>query len=1314
MKIKAACQSPDLPGAIAFAQGIYGTLKGSRRPLLKNIPYYGASDTLLCRFLLPTSAELDTVQIIPILAVQTITYIVDDWDPPGNSGQPIRLASAGPDNTQSGDVLGMTGTVVTLTGPAKQPFSITSYDLLICSVEEVEPPTWQWCLDTAYAHGNGGVVNATTFPESDTLVQKFVFTVGGYGAVRFHIHADASGIYSAFDIDTGYCYFPYYRYLIGDAEGSISCGGEADVSSWREVIPTEVDGYVAGGEATVLQYLPMYWTAQCDAVAGGYASYTIDSKRYIQGLGGPVAGGGAAVTGYLPVYVTTSGGVVISAAATVSRAVSRSVAASGGIPCTGSASAVRHLPGYVTSSGGAAVSGGATVLFNATRYIKGAGGPAAAGSASVSAYLPRRLTTAGGCVAAGAASVARTFTFSYVSAGGPVAGGGASSVQHLPQYVTSSGGIIASGNAVVTMDADRYVAGAVMSVSGGSATVSRTVSSSRVSSGGGVVSGTLSLSITRRVSPAVTQVPVSGSGTVVRKRSVTSAGGTIAKGVASIARQLHPATSVCNAVSSGTASLIHKRRLTASGGVVASGNASFIPSITYVTSGGAVSSGAATLIINDLKITSTYGNTVLWEGGTSPFTVVVQAYGGAGSFYNVDTTAHMAWFRSFTVTSSDGVTPEIWWAADDVLDGSGNATQRYVGVLITDSSVPQKRAFASFGGVVGAYGRFGPPTWCVPTIVWGNSFLAGGMPISADQLNASIYFIPGSAGNSLPGTFAYSPPAGTYLTKGAHQVSVVFQASDAVHYHAASKTVTVTVGDRMPTISQMYLSVTDAKTGVKTDYTVSPSAGYNVNARMNDVVGFTVVASDPDGDQLTYLWHLYRNGTQLSNFIGSDLVNSYTVQSTDVGYALDWRVSASDGELSSAEWYGTITVINTVSTPTCRIIYDSGSPSIGSLIVFLNTTPPDPEGDTLVFSWAMTQRPAGSNAQLVHGIYQGIYDAMAFYIDVAGSYVVRETATDSHGLSASSYFTITSDNLIPNSCSCHLASDVYINTSTEIIIDNPGSGSGTLTFTASNGNVQITSSSGRWYIRGLVAGSCQVTMRKASDGVYMQASYAFSFIVSGSVAPMQYQITALDVVKVWGGTPYGDGYHFSLYGGTGGTWVSKYGSGNNYYYVARVTLDNHLTCYCPGAGVRFTDAAGRTLDVPFSSSFGPPVICTSGCPDTTLPGYDLVWTGHEAGDMYWSDASFIPGDNCGTMINSQHGTIRDVVDSFDGLYRVEYYYISGVTSSEAELYPGDWISVMNQQTGYNFSFGSFAFCHGGYDYYNTTYSCKFTRLWRKK
>jgi hypothetical protein len=80
-----------------------------------------------------------------------------------------------------------------------------------------------------------------------------------------------------------------------------------------------------------------------------------------------------------------------------------------------------------------------------------------------------------------------------------------------------------------------------------------------------------------------------------------------------------------------------------------------------------------------------------------------------------------------------------------------------------------------------------------PTITWAAPApIVYGTPLSTAQLDATA---------SVPGTFSYSPAAGTVLSVGSHTLSVTFTPTDMTDYTAAMATVTLTVNQAAPAIT---------------------------------------------------------------------------------------------------------------------------------------------------------------------------------------------------------------------------------------------------------------------------------------------------------------------------------------------------------------------------------------------------------------------------------------------------------------------------------------------------------------------------------
>jgi len=80
----------------------------------------------------------------------------------------------------------------------------------------------------------------------------------------------------------------------------------------------------------------------------------------------------------------------------------------------------------------------------------------------------------------------------------------------------------------------------------------------------------------------------------------------------------------------------------------------------------------------------------------------------------------------------------------------------------------------------------GPPIQKIaPVLTWATPAPVGhGAALGSAQLNATA---------NVPGTFTYSPPAGTILAAGTHTLSVTFVPTNTIHFTAVTATVTLTV-----------------------------------------------------------------------------------------------------------------------------------------------------------------------------------------------------------------------------------------------------------------------------------------------------------------------------------------------------------------------------------------------------------------------------------------------------------------------------------------------------------------------------------------
>jgi sugar lactone lactonase YvrE len=150
--------------------------------------------------------------------------------------------------------------------------------------------------------------------------------------------------------------------------------------------------------------------------------------------------------------------------------------------------------------------------------------------------------------------------------------------------------------------------------------------------------------------------------------------------------------------------------------------------------------------------------------------------------------------RPQTVTISDA-TPNatIYYTVDGSTPSSASSV--YTGSISvasteTLSAIAVATGYAQSSVATAVY-TINPPQ--VPAITWpAPASITFGTPLSSSQLNAST---------TVPGTFSYSPAAGTTLTGGQHTLTATFTPSDTSHYAGATATVTLTVTQATPAMA---------------------------------------------------------------------------------------------------------------------------------------------------------------------------------------------------------------------------------------------------------------------------------------------------------------------------------------------------------------------------------------------------------------------------------------------------------------------------------------------------------------------------------
>jgi hypothetical protein len=229
-----------------------------------------------------------------------------------------------------------------------------------------------------------------------------------------------------------------------------------------------------------------------------------------------------------------------------------------------------------------------------------------------------------------------------------------------------------------------------------------------------------------------------------------------------------------------------------------------------------------------------------------------------------------------------------------------------------------------------------------PAITWNASApVTYGTALSTVQLDAS---------STVPGTFAYSPAAGTVLKAGAQTLSVTFTPTDSTDYATATATVPLTVNQATPTItwpapapitSGTALSATqlDATASVAGTFTYSPAAG-------------TVLAAG--GHTLTATF----TPTDTTDYSTATAVTALTVNSTtQTTPAITWATPAPIAyrtALSAAQLDATASVAGTFSySPAAGTVLKAGAQTL--VVTFTPTDTTDYTTATASVTLTVTQ-----------------------------------------------------------------------------------------------------------------------------------------------------------------------------------------------------------------------------------------------------------------------------------------------------------------------------------------------------------------------
>jgi uncharacterized repeat protein (TIGR01451 family) len=218
-----------------------------------------------------------------------------------------------------------------------------------------------------------------------------------------------------------------------------------------------------------------------------------------------------------------------------------------------------------------------------------------------------------------------------------------------------------------------------------------------------------------------------------------------------------------------------------------------------------------------------------------PANVAVGAAGGATNVAVTSASAGCTW---------NAVSNASWIHVTGGASGAGSGTVN-LNVDPNTTGSPRTGTLTVAGQTVSVFQR------AFPVITWANpADIVYGTALDGTQLNATA---------NVPGTFTYTPPAGTVLGKGTHTLHVDFTPTDTVNYDPTSKDVSIKVLSAVLNLSMTADRDNFNPAGVELNFNYKATITNTGDASATNVVlvdvlpaGVTYTASSPSQGSCSY------------------------------------------------------------------------------------------------------------------------------------------------------------------------------------------------------------------------------------------------------------------------------------------------------------------------------------------------------------------------------------------------------------------------------------------------------------------------------